>query len=88
MAKVRSVLLTMELRISQRSDNTCARNRNKHPVPRGTAWLAVTEAGSPSSTKHYCIPCAHAILQQAHQTLAGLLTQVEQRLPADENPIG
>ena len=83
MAKIRRVVLPMELGVSKKAGNSCGHNR-KHEVPRGTAWLAVGDGVSPGTTKHYCIPCAHGMLQQAQETISGLLSEVQQHLPDDD----
>lgn len=82
MAKIRRVVLPMEFDVSKKAGNTCGHNR-KHPVPRGTAWLAVSDGGSPGTTKRYCVPCAHEMLQQAQEILSDLLSEVQQHLPED-----
>lgn len=85
MTRVRSVVLQMELCVSKKSNNRCAHDRKNHPVPRGATWLKVTSAGSPGTSKYYCVPCAQKILRQAHETITGLLAELDED-PQDTTP--
>lgn len=76
MAKIRDVLLKLEVRTSLRA-NKCKRNGN-HKIPKGDRWLIVTPRGPAARDFGYCVNCGIEMLETAQTSLSAHLAALRE----------
>jgi hypothetical protein len=77
MAKMRDVLLKLEVRTSLRA-NKCRRNGN-HQIRKGDLWLIVTARGPAARDFGYCVNCGTEMLEAAQASLSVHLAALRKR---------
>jgi hypothetical protein len=76
MAKMRDVLLKLEVRTSLRA-NKCKRNGN-HKITKGDLWLIITPRGPAARDFGYCVNCGIEMLEAAQASLSAHLAALRE----------
>ena len=74
MAKVRDILIHVEVQVAERQ-RICHRNRREHAIKKGFACLAIHD--SDGGRRNYCGPCAQEILTKAQSKLSEFEQQLK-----------